>query len=135
MAEPDDLNTPLIALVGFLGAVMVFVIVVFLMVIYRQVESEQLFRTDVGQPYGQVADLRTRQREVLASYGWVDQERGVASIPIGRAIDLAVREIRTEGRAAVTLPDETEGPPSTEPEETPTTDDPKEVDDGKPKDN
>lgn len=115
MTERDDLNTPLVALVGFLGAVMVFVIVLFLGVLYRRVETRQQYDKDITQPYTEVSDLANRQRANLASYGWVDQENGIVAIPIGRAIDLTVREIRTEGRAAVTRPDETppeDGPPN-----------------------
>jgi hypothetical protein len=35
-----------------------------------------------------------RQRAALASYGWVDRERGVVNIPVDRGIDLVL-----EGRA------------------------------------
>jgi len=137
MAERDDLNTPLVALVGVLGTVLVFVIILFLAVLYRRVETQQQYDKDVSQPYTAVADLANRQRGSLASYGWVDQEKGIVAIPIGRAIELAVREIRSEGRAAVTRPDETppektppedappnetNGPPPAEPEEPQTTD-------------
>jgi hypothetical protein len=31
-----------------------------------------------------------RQQEVLRSYGWVDAQKGIARIPIDRAIDLTV---------------------------------------------
>jgi hypothetical protein len=118
MAERDDLNTPLVALVGVLGTVLVFVIILFLAVLYRRVETRQQYDKDVSQPYTAVADLANRQRGTLASYGWVDQEKGIVAIPIGRAIDLVVEEIRTEGRAAVTRPDEaTPSPPESPPGE------------------
>jgi outer membrane biosynthesis protein TonB len=152
MSERDDLNTPLVALVGVLGTLLVFVIVLFLAVLYRRVETQQQYDKDVSQPYTEVADLANRQRGSLASYGWVDQEKGIVAIPIGRAIDLAVREIRTEGRAAVTGPDETaaeetppgetppedappnekNGPPPAEPEEPQTTDTPEGASHAKP---
>jgi hypothetical protein len=116
MAEHEDLNTPLIALVGFLGAVIVFAIVLFLAAIYRGYETRFQFEMDISEPYTEVTDLRNRQRGDLASYGWVDEEKGLVSIPIGRAIDLTVREIQTEGRAAVSRPGETP-PDEAEPDE------------------
>jgi len=152
MAEQDDLNTPLVALVGFLGALMVFVIVLFLAAIYRGFETRLQLDRDITEPYTEVTDLANRQRGSLASYGWVDPEEGVVSIPIGRAIDLAVHEIRTEGRAVVTRPEETQpdegrreethadetapdktsGAPPAKPEGPQTTDAPEEAGDAKP---
>ncbi len=109
MSRQDDLNAPMIALVGFLGAVMVFVIVVFLVVVYRQVATQRQYANDVSQPYGEITDLVTRQRDALASYGWVDQEKGIVSLPVDRAVDLVVAEIRATGRAVVTQADEAAG--------------------------
>lgn len=40
--------------------------------------------------------LRREQEAKLESYGWVDRERGVARIPIERAIDLYVERHRGE---------------------------------------
>lgn len=34
--------------------------------------------------------LRDEQREILSTYGWIDQEAGVVRIPIDRAIDLSL---------------------------------------------
>jgi len=117
VAEQEDLNTPLIALVGFIGAVIVFVIVLLLAAIYRGFETRLHFERDTLEPYTEVTDLTSRQRGDLASYGWVDEEKGLVSIPIGRAIELAVHEIRTGGSAAVTRPGETR-PGETRPGET-----------------
>jgi len=32
------------------------------------------------------------QREALSKYGWVDQSRGIAHIPIDRAMDIVAQE-------------------------------------------
>lgn len=39
-------------------------------------------------PARDLAALRRREQERLAGYGWVDRERGVAHIPIERAMQL-----------------------------------------------
>ena len=37
---------------------------------------------------GALRQLRTKERDVLHHYGWVDKNQGVVRIPIDRAIDL-----------------------------------------------
>jgi hypothetical protein len=39
-------------------------------------------------------DLRARERDQLQRYGWVDRKRGIAAIPIDRAIDILVERER-----------------------------------------
>jgi hypothetical protein len=50
-------------------------------------------------PFEDVIAMRRSDREVLESYGWVDRQRGIARIPIDRAIEQVVEESR---RAAPT---------------------------------
>src|SRR5687767_15297912 len=37
-------------------------------------------------------ELRAQDQELLSTYGWVDQARGVARIPIDRAMSIAVEK-------------------------------------------
>jgi hypothetical protein len=39
-----------------------------------------------------LADLRKKQAEQAASYGWVDKKAGVVQLPIERAMELIVQE-------------------------------------------
>lgn len=39
-----------------------------------------------------LADLRKKQAEQAASYGWVDQKKGIVQLPIDRAMELIVQE-------------------------------------------
>lgn len=39
-----------------------------------------------------LADLRQKEKAQATTYGWVDQPKGVARIPIDRAMDLTVAE-------------------------------------------
>jgi hypothetical protein len=41
-------------------------------------------------PAEDLVDYQAREKEQLASYGWVDREKGVVRIPIDRAMDLLV---------------------------------------------
>ena len=45
-----------------------------------------LLQTD---PLEDIAKLRALEEEALTTYGWVDRERGIARIPISRALELS----------------------------------------------
>jgi hypothetical protein len=58
------------------------------------------------QPFRDVYQLKTEQRGVLNSYGWVNQAGGVVHIPIERAMELTVERglpARAEGSAMPAL--------------------------------
>jgi hypothetical protein len=41
-------------------------------------------------PEGDLAALRTKENEILSTYAWVDRDKGVARIPIDRAMQLLI---------------------------------------------
>ena len=43
-----------------------------------------------GEPFADWQALKARQEAVLTSYGWVDEEKGVARIPIDRAMKMVL---------------------------------------------
>ncbi len=92
MAVQDDLNTPVIAVVGLLGAILMVVIIVLLMVVYYHVASQEEYAKNTSQTPIQLTDLVAGQQAELAEYRWVDQRQGTVAIPIGRAMDLVVGE-------------------------------------------
>lgn len=52
------------------------------------------------QPFSDIYMLRQHESEKLTSYGWVDQDGGVARIPVDRAMELMLERgfpARTEG--------------------------------------
>ena len=48
---------------------------------------------DAGNKPPTAAELREQDSEVLASYGWVDEENGVVRIPVERATQLYLEEL------------------------------------------
>jgi hypothetical protein len=102
MAGQDELDTSAVALVGFVGAIVLFAVIVVLVVVFYQVEAREQYAKDTSQAYGQVSRLAADQQGRLAGYGWVDEEDGVARIPIDRAMDLVVSELKRDPNADVT---------------------------------
>ena len=92
----DDPDVPASAIVGILGAVLLFVIIVALQALFYSMESREFDRKVTGQSYEPLQQLDADQLETLNSYGWVDQQASVARIPINRAMELVVQELQNE---------------------------------------
>ena len=102
--QPDVVNVPRILVIGVVLAAIVFVSMYGMVVLFEVGQNEiaeQLpdwavlpnEEQTVGPELNpdQSADLRKlreRHEKMLSSYGWVDEEQGVAHIPIDRAIEV-----------------------------------------------
>jgi hypothetical protein len=93
MATRDDVNTPVIAVVGFISALLLFAIIIFLQVMFYHVQAEQRYEKDLDQPPLELSNLVHNQEARLAEYRWVDQKKGVVAIPIDRAMELVVADL------------------------------------------
>ena len=90
----DDPDVPASAIVGIIGAILLFAIIVALQALFYSMEEEELARKIYDQPYEELQELDADQLEQLNSYGWVSEADGVAHIPIERAMELVVEENR-----------------------------------------
>ena len=104
----DDPNVGKITLVGVIGAILLFAIIVAMQALFYNVEEAQrTSKLGVGDPY-ELGRLRARQLEQLHAYRWLDKPNGVVGIPIELGMDLIVREANdenvTEPKGAVEQP-------------------------------
>lgn len=90
----DDPNVAASAVVGIIGAIVLFVIIVLLQTWFYRAEADERFRKIYSQPYQELQKLDNEQRERLTSYGWISEGDGVAHIPIERAMELIAGEAR-----------------------------------------
>jgi hypothetical protein len=86
----DDLNTPKIAVVGFISAIVIFALIILTQVLFYWTEAQQRIVKDVDQPYLEIANLAADQQAKLAKYQWLDAEKKIVGIPIKRAMELVV---------------------------------------------
>lgn len=93
MTTRNDVNTPVIAVVGFLSALLFFAIIILLQVVFYRVEAHERFEKDFSQPPQELSSLVHNQRARLAEYRWVDEKKGVVAIPIDRAMELVVADL------------------------------------------
>jgi len=103
----DDVNTPVVATVGFLGTVAAFAIVVLLVIVYYRVYAglEADRRATVDRQFIEFETLAVQQRGNLADFRLVDREKQVYAIPVSKAMELIVARRR----------EDPEGPPGIEP--------------------
>ncbi len=92
MREGGEPNTPLTALVGIVFAIVLFVVVVFLQAFFYQQQQAENARKVVAVAPEQLSQLRSQQLGELHGYRWVDEKAGIVAIPIGRAMELVVRD-------------------------------------------
>jgi hypothetical protein len=93
MAQDDDVKTFTVALVGFVGAIVLVAIVFLLQVVYYRMAADQFKQKDLERPLTELQGALSAQQAKLTQYRWVDQAKGVVAIPIDRAMDLVVREM------------------------------------------
>jgi len=91
--QTDDPRSSSTVLVGLVGTILLFVVVVWLQVIFNEELQAERNTKQVAPRVVSLDDFKAQQQATLHSYGWVDQENGVTHIPIERAMELTVREL------------------------------------------
>lgn len=94
--DSDGLNTPVIAVVGFVSAIVTFALIIAVQVLYYQVSAGETDRKVIGVRAEEADDMLAQQDAKLARYGWVDRAKGSVTVPVERAMDLVVRELQEQ---------------------------------------
>lgn len=90
--DRQDPQGLLITILGVIGAILLYAIIVGLEFYYNRV-NEQLINTKVYTTTPtQLRDLRAREDESLTRYRYIDEAKGVVQIPIDKAIELVLKE-------------------------------------------
>jgi hypothetical protein len=99
--HPASDRTGLAYLLGILGSLLIVAALVWTMQRYTQ--PPPLGEDRVAQRRKALADLRAAEATELESYGWVDQAKGVARLPIAEAMKLALRDWQNPAAARSNL--------------------------------
>ena len=92
MNARDDVNTLAVAVVGFIGAILVFVMIVALEVWFYNVQEVETYKKVISVPPQEYSSLVADQQAQLHSYRWIDRQNGIVAIPIERAVELVVKD-------------------------------------------
>ena len=88
----DDPNAPISGTVAVISAVVVLVTVLLLESLYYKMQNRE-FEAKVVAPKNQALEaLKNDQTDLRDSYGWVDQEKGIARIPVEQAMQEIVAD-------------------------------------------
>jgi len=98
--KAEDVNTPMIALVGILGAILLFVVTIGIEAWIRSHQEEENYRKVISPPNEELSQLQAKQLESINGYRMVDTQKNIVAIPIDRAMELVVEDLATTGTRA-----------------------------------
>ncbi len=87
----SDINLGLLATVGAVGAILLFVLVTGTIDLYDSAKTAELQSRSLGQANVPLMDLKFAQMKRIETYRWVDQKHGVVAIPVERAMELMIQ--------------------------------------------
>ncbi len=106
--QPDVVNVGRITLLGAVLAVVVVVAMYGMVVLFGELQAPLPSPCPIGQSLPmmacsegpqlnpdqprQLSRLRKAHQRILSSYDWIDEQEGIARIPIGRAIQILAEE-------------------------------------------
>ena len=97
-AQTDDAGSSVdvgaVVMVGVVSLMVLAIVIVSSWAWFNALRFEEEERQIVEAPYAELENLQMDQRIRLASYGWVDQSKGKAHIPIERAMSIYARSSR-----------------------------------------
>jgi hypothetical protein len=93
MERHNDLNSLKIAWVGFLGALVTFVVILAMQVLYHSAVVQETEQKVVQAPTTQSDTMLAEQAVKLTRYEWIDREKQRVMIPIDRAMEVVVNEL------------------------------------------
>jgi hypothetical protein len=93
MASYNDLDTSKIALVGFVGAFVTFLVIIGLQVLYLSASNELTEERVIQASTTDSDSVINEQKAKLTRYRWIDAQNDQAVIPIERAMELVVEEL------------------------------------------
>ena len=100
MANDDhraDPRTVLTLYIGAIGVILLIVVGIWLDVFYKVTVDRENERKVVELVPRPLLKLRSEQLRLLDEYRWIDEDQGVVSIPIERAMELVLAEERANG--------------------------------------
>ena len=93
---PTGMDVPvgLIATIGIAGTFAVIAIILATEAWYYHETNVELETKSLGVANVAIQDLRASQLAKISTYRWVDQSKGIAAIPIERAMELTIQDHR-----------------------------------------
>lgn len=88
----DTIDTPTIVVVGFLSAIVTFVVILGAQAVFFAADRVEAKVKATNSVPTTLTEGLTQQQNRLAGYGWVDSSKGVVNIPVNDAMRLVLEE-------------------------------------------
>ena len=104
-AQPDNVNARVVATVGICGVVITYAIVLWLQGIYGEDQQLEDYRKSTMMQRNAYRGLAAEQEASMADYAVIDEQAGRYALPIERAMEVVVKDVRTNpGLATPPMP-------------------------------
>jgi hypothetical protein len=90
--QGGDPVAPTTVVVGLVGAVLIFVVIVLLQALFQRAGETELARRVTSAVPAELESLRADQLGRLNGYRWVNPQKGIVAVPIDEAMELTVRD-------------------------------------------
>ena len=97
--EPSD-STVLFSALGWIGVFLIFVLIVAITYLRNPASSQS--EEDNEARASILADVEAEQTRLVNATEWVNRPEGIVRIPVDRAMDIVVKELREEQEAGST---------------------------------
>ena len=94
MAMSDEIDTPKLAVVGFVSTIVVLLIVLLVQIWYYQLTHDFSQTRNVQHVDQALARYYVEQEEKLHRLEWADAKAHKVAIPIDRAMELTLRDLK-----------------------------------------
>ena len=94
LVEKDNIDAQSVAIVGVFGAVIAFVLIVGVQVLYYRMERTDEYKKVVAPGSIGLKEMVAEQETSLNGYRWVDRDKDLVTIPIDRAMELTVHDLQ-----------------------------------------
>jgi hypothetical protein len=113
MTENDNIDSKLIAIIGAISTVILILTVLLLQTLFYTMTDRQTARMQPPVEWPALAAYKMQQADKLeGGYRWVDQAKGIVTLPIDRAMSLVVADRKAGKPDALPKTDAPPGQPA-----------------------
>lgn len=86
----------MITLLAAVGGFAIFVLILVVAYIPRKPEPLPEGSLTPAERSAALAEMRAKEQAAATTYGWVDQSQGVVRLPLDRAVELTIAELKAK---------------------------------------
>ncbi len=94
LVEKENVDSQSVILVGIFGAVVAFVLILGIQVLYYRMQRTDEYKKVVAPGSTSLKQMLAEQHSSIGGYRWVDRDKDEVAIPIERAMELTVHSLQ-----------------------------------------